>query len=171
MILDLWPPEPGADKFLCFKLPQDTDTPSNPAALSGHPPGTLTAILFTSFSPPHRPASKCPAFTRRAPSQPSCSPLSHPRTDLPASALCPAFRPCWNLPASPPPLWLPWLPRSLSDLDPGPASAPSALHSASGSPPVSQRPSPPCPLCSASFCDARLMLRKPHPYLPGSSPG
>lgn len=37
--------------------------------------------------------------------------------------------------------------------------------------PVSQRPSPPCPLCSASFCDARLMLRKPHPYLPGSSPG
>ena len=32
--------------------------PSKPAALSGHPPGTLTAILFTSFSPLHRPVSK-----------------------------------------------------------------------------------------------------------------
>ena len=111
--------------------------------------------------------------TRRAPSQPSCSPLSHPCTDLSASPLCPAFRPCWNLPASPPPLWLPWPPRSLSALDPGPASAPSALHSASGSPPVSQRPSLPRPLFSASFCDARLMLREPHPYppvLPGLGP-
>ena len=117
--------------------------------------------------------SKAAALSFRSPSQPSCSPLSHPRHGPASKSAVPCLQTTLESAHISPPLWLPWPPRSLSALDLGPASALSTLHSASGSPPVSRRLSPQRPLFSASFCDARLMLCEPHPYplvLPGLVP-